>query len=330
VLRVGLTGGIGAGKSTVATELAGLGAVVLDADRVARDVVAPGTAGLSAVVREFGDRMLAPDASLDRPALAAVVFADPVRRRALEAITHPLIAARTRELLAAVPPDAIVVHDVPLLVERRMGAGYHLVVVASAPEPVRVARLVELRGMSATDARSRVAAQASDARRRAAADVWIDTDRDQMRVAADVRSLWSDRFIPFERNVRQAIGVIRPEPVGECVYDPGWPATAARLADRVAAAAGDLGRGVEHIGRTAVPGMAADGVIDLQLGVDSLDDADAVAADLARGGFPAADPGPGQRVERRHVGADPAVPVRLYLRVVGGPTWRAGADDGGR
>ena len=117
MLRIGLTGGIGSGKSTVAGLLAGRGAVVVDADRLAREVVAPGTPGLAAVVEEFGPQVLAADGSLDRPALAAVVFADPAARARLDAVVHPLVRARAAEATAAAPPDAVLVQDVPLLVE---------------------------------------------------------------------------------------------------------------------------------------------------------------------------------------------------------------------
>ena len=149
MLRTGLTGGTGSGKSTVAHRLGERGAFVVDADVLAREVVAPGSEGLAAVVQEFGPEVLAPDGALDRTALAAVVFGDDGRRRALEAITHPLIAHRTGELVAAAPDDAVLVHDVPLLVEKRMGAGYHLVVVVDAPVEDRVRRLVG-RGMPET------------------------------------------------------------------------------------------------------------------------------------------------------------------------------------
>ena len=174
MLRVGLTGGIGSGKSTVAQRFSALGAVVVDADVLAREVVAPGSEGLGLVSGRFGDRVLAPDGGLDRAALGAIVFADPSARRALEEITHPLIARRTGELFAAAPTDAVVVHDVPLLVEKHMGPGYHLVVVVDADEQVRLDRLVQTRGMDVEDARRRIAAQASEQERRAAADVWLD------------------------------------------------------------------------------------------------------------------------------------------------------------
>ena len=154
MLRVGLTGGIGSGKSTVAQRLSQLGATVIDADLLAREVVAPGSRGLAAIVDRFGDAVLDDDGALNRPALGALVFSDEGSRRDLEAITHPLIADRTRELVAAAPPGAVVVHDVPLLVEKHYGPRYHLVVVVGSEEQTRVKRLMRTRGMTEDDARS--------------------------------------------------------------------------------------------------------------------------------------------------------------------------------
>src|SRR5688572_9341320 len=147
MLRVGLTGGIGSGKSTVSAQLAALGAVVVDADAVARDVVRPGTPALVAVAERFGRELVAPDGTLDRPALGRVVFTDRAALADLEAITHPAIRARTAQLMAAAPPDAVVVHDMPLIVEQGLAPAYHLAVVVGAGEELRVRRLVEQRGM---------------------------------------------------------------------------------------------------------------------------------------------------------------------------------------
>jgi dephospho-CoA kinase len=190
---VGLTGGAGAGKSTVAARLRELGAVVIDADALAREELEPGSDGLAEVVKAFGDGVLHPDGSLDRAALAAVVFADPERRRRLEAITHPRIAGRTSELLADAPADAVVVHDIPLLVEKAMAPAYDLVVVVDAPEEERVRRLVR-RGLPEDDARARIAAQATRADRKAVADVWLENNgsADELRAAVD--ALWKDRL----------------------------------------------------------------------------------------------------------------------------------------
>ena len=177
-MKVAVTGGIGSGKSAVSARLAARGAVVVDADAIAREVVEPGTPGLAEVVAEFGASVLRDDGSLDRPTMAAIVFSDPERRRALEAIVHPLVAARSAELLAAAPAGAVVVYDVPLLAEtmsttRSTGHGFDAVVVVTAPRDVRVRRLVG-RGLSAADAEARIDAQASDEERLALADHVVD------------------------------------------------------------------------------------------------------------------------------------------------------------
>ena len=183
MLRIGLTGGIGSGKSTVAALLVERGAVLVDADRIAREVVAPGTPGLAAVAEAFGDDVLADDGALDRPALAAIVFADPQARARLDAIVHPLVRARAAELVAAAPADAIVVNDVPLLVETGQAGSYDLVVVVEAELETRVARLVR-RGLTVDDARARIAAQATDEQRRAVADVVLDNSGTPEELAA--------------------------------------------------------------------------------------------------------------------------------------------------
>jgi dephospho-CoA kinase len=192
VLRIGLTGGIGSGKSTVSRLLGEHGAVVVDADVIAREVVAPGTPGLAAIVEAFGPTVLAADGSLDRPGLAAVVFADPQTRRRLDGIVHPLVRARAGELEAAAPADAVVVHDVPLLAETGQGSSYDLVVVVEADPAVRVARLVQ-RGLTADDARARIAVQATDEQRRAIADVVLDNSGTPERLAEQVDRFWSER-----------------------------------------------------------------------------------------------------------------------------------------
>ena len=195
MLRIGLTGGIGSGKSTVAVLLAERGARIVDADRIAREVVEPGTPGLAAVVAEFGDEVLTPEGALDRPALAAIVFGDPAARARLDAVVHPLVRARAAELVAAAPPDAVVVQDVPLLVETGQAGSYDLVLVVQTDEPIRVARLVD-RGLSAVDARARIASQATDEQRRAVADVVLHNDGDRAALAAQVARFWIDRVQP--------------------------------------------------------------------------------------------------------------------------------------
>ena len=191
-LQVGLTGGIGSGKSEVTRLLAARGAVVVDSDLLAREAVAPGTPGLAAVVDEFGTGVLAPDGSLDRAALGRLVFADPRRRAALETIVHPYVRRRSAEIAHAAPPGAVVVHDVPLLVEKDLQRLYDLVVVVDADEDEQVRRLVGRRGMSEADARARVAAQASRERRLAAADLVVANDGDLAALRDRVSTLWDE------------------------------------------------------------------------------------------------------------------------------------------
>ncbi len=187
--RVGLTGGIGSGKSTVAQMFADLGASVVDADAIAREVVAPGSEGLAELVEQFGSQILTDNGDLDRAAVAAVVFSDPSARERLNAIVHPLIARRTTELIAAIPQDAVLVHDVPLLVELGMQATYDLVVVVDAPDDVRIQRLVQ-RGLDEDDARARIAAQASRDERLAVADVIIENTGDLDDLRTQVKAAW--------------------------------------------------------------------------------------------------------------------------------------------
>ena len=329
MLRVGLTGGIGAGKSTVANRLAEHGAVLVDSDRIAREVVEPGTEGLARLVEEFGAGILAADGSLDRPVLAAKAFADDESRRRLNAIVHPLVGARTGELMAAAKPDSVVVHDIPLLVENGLATAYHLVVIVDAPVEVRVRRLVSARGMAEDDARARIRAQASTEQRRAVADVWLDNGGAEDAVLAEVDALWADRLVPFEANVR----LRRPRPPMSpkiAGYDLTWPAQAERVLARVRAAAGELVRRADHIGSTAIPGLPAKDVLDLQLTVSALDDADTLRELLGDAGFPRlagdwcddAQDGGEPWPKRLHVGADPKRPVNLHVRSVETPAWR--------
>lgn len=193
-LHVGLTGGIGSGKSTVAQLLGGLGAVVVDLDEVARDVVAPGTDGLARVAAAFPGAVTGGE--LDRAALARIVFAEPAARERLEAITHPLIHAEAERRTADLPGDAVVVHDVPLLVEKDLGDRYDVVVVVAAPEAVRRARLRAGRGMDNAAIDARLHAQADDAARRAVADVWVDNGGGLEELRDTVRDLWQHVLLP--------------------------------------------------------------------------------------------------------------------------------------
>jgi dephospho-CoA kinase len=196
---VGLSGGIGAGKSVVAERLAELGAVVIDADRLAREVVRPGTDGLAEVVAAFGTGVLGPDGALDRPALGRLVFADDEARRRLEGIIHPRVRARTAELVAAAPPDAVVVNDVPLLVEAGLAAGFEIVIMVIADEETRVRRLVATRGMTEAEARSRIRAQATDDQRCEVADVVIENDGTVAELRDKVDAVWQERLLPAAR-----------------------------------------------------------------------------------------------------------------------------------
>ena len=192
MLKVGLTGGIGAGKSEVSRLLVECGAVLIDADRIAREVVAPGTPGLAAVVEAFGTEVLAPDGSLDRPGLGSIVFADPEKLAVLNSIVHPLVGARSRELESAAPVDAVVVHDVPLLTENGLAPLYDVVVVVDASPETQLDRLVRLRGMTENDARARMAAQATREKRREIADVVIDNDVPLPELEQRVKDVWAD------------------------------------------------------------------------------------------------------------------------------------------
>ncbi|MFD4525299.1 dephospho-CoA kinase [Streptomyces sp. NPDC058470] len=192
MLKVGLTGGIGAGKSEVSRLLVEQGAVLIDADRIAREVVAPGTPGLAAVVDAFGEDVLAPDGSLDRPKLGSIVFADPEKLAVLNSIVHPLVGARSRDLENAASQDAVVVHDVPLLAENGLAALYDLVIVVDASPQTQLDRLIRLRGMTQADARARMAAQATRDKRLEIADVVIDNDVPLQELEQRVRDVWAD------------------------------------------------------------------------------------------------------------------------------------------
>jgi len=173
-MRVGLTGGVASGKSTVAAMLEELGAVVIDADALAREVVAKGTPGLAAVVEEFGEELLGPDGELDRPAMGRLVFGDESARRRLEAIVHPLVFERIVELEEQAPADAVVVHDIPLLAENGRAGDFDAVIVVDAPEELQLQRMTGDRGWTEEDARSRIRAQATREERRAIATHLIE------------------------------------------------------------------------------------------------------------------------------------------------------------
>ncbi|MFT4262805.1 MAG: dephospho-CoA kinase [Nocardioides sp.] len=173
-MRVGLTGGIASGKSTVSRILAELGAVIVDSDLIAREVVAPGTPGLEQVVAAFGPEVLTASGEMDRAAVGAIVFADPAKRQILEGIVWPLVAERSRELVEAAPAGALVVHDIPLLVETGQQGSFDAVIVVDVPTEVQVERMVRDRGMSREDAEARIAAQLPREQRLAAATYVVE------------------------------------------------------------------------------------------------------------------------------------------------------------
>lgn len=188
-MNVGLTGGLGSGKSTVAALLGERGAVIIDADVVAREVVRAGTPGFAAVVARFGPGVVGPDGELDRAALARIVFADGAALDELNAIVHPLVGSRSAELAAAVPPGAVVVHDIPLLAENGLADRFDTVVVVEADREIRLARLAE-RGLTRAEAEARMAAQATDEQRRAIADEIVRNDDDLDSLARQIDRLW--------------------------------------------------------------------------------------------------------------------------------------------
>lgn len=197
MLNVGLTGGIAAGKSAVARMLVDRGAVLIDADAIARAVVAPGTPGLEAVVAAFGPGILAADGSLDRPALGALVFADAAAREKLNSIVHPLVRAEAARLRAAAPAGAVIVQDIPLLVETGQGKDFDKVLVVAAPLAERLRRMVEDRGMAEADALARIAAQATDEQRAAVADAVINNSGTLEQLHQRVNEIWETHIAPF-------------------------------------------------------------------------------------------------------------------------------------
>lgn len=338
MLRIGLTGGIGAGKSAVSSTFAQCGAVIVDGDVIAREVVQPGTEGLAALVEAFGADILLPDGSLDRPALAAKAFRDDEARRALNGIVHPLVGKRRAEIIASVPEDSVVVEDIPLLVESGMAPLFPLVVIVYADVEVRLRRLVDLRGMAEDDARARIAAQASDEQRRAVADIWLDNSGSPAELAQRAQDVWDNRIVPFAHNLsarRIARGPARLVPP-----DPSWPEQAQRILNRLKTTCGHRALRVDHIGSTAVPGLAAKDVIDMQITVESLAVADELAEPLLSAGYPRieriaddvaksaarstvdrydGDDDPALWSKRTHASADPGRPTNVHIRVDGWP-----------
>jgi len=329
MLRIGLTGGIGAGKSTVSSTFSELGGIVVDGDVIAREVVEPGTEGLAALVEAFGSEILLPDGALNRPALAAVAFPDDEKRATLNGIVHPLVGKRRAELIEAAPADAVIIEDIPLLVESQMASLFPLVIVVDADPEVRVARLTQHRGFTEADARARIAAQASEEQRRAVADVWLDNSGTADQLVATARALWHDRIEPFADNLEQSTPAQSPPRLVPA--DPTWPAQAGRIVARLRTACGHRAVRVDHIGSTAVPGLDAKDVVDVQVTVTSLDVADELADALLAAGYPRVD-GVTDDVahtddaaswrKRLHASGDPGRPTNVHLRVDGWPNQR--------
>jgi dephospho-CoA kinase len=337
MLRIGLTGGIGAGKSTVSATFAECGGVIVDADVIAREVVEPGTEGLANLVDAFGEDILRSDGALDRSALAAKAFGDEDRRATLNGIVHPLVARRRAEIIAATSEDEVIVEDIPLLVESHMAPLFPLVVIVHADPETRVTRLVT-RGMTGADARARIQAQASEEQRRAVADVWLDNSGSPGELMERARELWYQRILPFAHNLRERRTVSAPPTVVPA--DPTWPPQARRIIERLKTACGHQAVRVDHIGSTAVPGLDAKDVIDVQVTVASLAVADQIADALTHAGYPRIDritadvaksdarstvaefdhtDDPALWQKRIHASADPGRPTHVHVRVDGWP-----------
>jgi dephospho-CoA kinase len=338
MLRIGLTGGIGAGKSVLSATFAQCGGIIVDGDVIAREVVEPGTEGLTSLVDAFGDDILLPDGALDRPALAAKAFRDSEARERLNGIVHPLVGKRRAEIIAAVHDDAVVVEDIPLLVESGMAPLFPLVVIVHADVDVRLRRLVEQRGMPEEDARARIAAQADDEQRRAVADIWLDNSGTQDDLVVRAHDVWNNRILPFAHNLTQR--QIARAPAQLVPADPTWPEQAQRIVNRLKTACGHRALRIDHIGSTAVPDYDAKDVIDIQITVESLAVADELAELLLSSGYPriehittdVAKAGARSTVahydhardlslwdKRIHASADPGRPTNVHIRVDGWP-----------
>lgn len=337
MLRVGVTGGIGSGKSTVARRLAELGAVVIDADQVAREIMDPGEPVLDEVRQRFGDGVLRPDGALDRARLAAIVFTDPEALAALDAITGPAIARRVAQRRSAVPAGLVSVFDMPLLVERGLWVREHVSIAVETELETRVRRLVEQRGLDEQDARNRVTAQASDAQRRAACDVVLPNDGTPEELAAAVDVLWRDRLAPWNDNLVHGRASRRPDRGAVVAPRRDWGERGGRFVAKLAHALRDISAvtEVEHIGSTSVPELPAKDVLDIQVGIRGLRAADEppFAAAMLEAGLlrfpdltadsphpPGSDPtGWGKRV---YGSTDPATIAHVHVRETGSAGWR--------
>jgi dephospho-CoA kinase len=325
MLRIGLTGGIGAGKSTVSAAFAECGGIIVDGDVIAREVVEPGTEGLSQLVEAFGEDILLPDGALNRPALAARAFVDDEKRATLNGIVHPLVARRREEILDAVHEDAVVVEDIPLLVETGLAPLFPLVVVVTADMETRVTRVVA-RGMDEADARARIKAQAPEEQRRAIADALLDNSGSHGQLVEKARDVWYNRVLPLAHNIRMRH--CAPTAYQLVHYQPTWPDDARRIIKRIEMACGAKALRIDHIGSTAVPGMDAKDIIDIQVTVASLEVADELNNPLAKVGYPRLEhitsdtphtEDPAMWRKRIHCAADPGRPANIHVRVDGWP-----------
>lgn len=338
MLRIGLTGGIGAGKSALSSTFAQYGAVIVDGDVIAREVVEPGTEGLASLVEAFGSDILLPDGSLDRPALAAKAFRDDEARKTLNGIVHPLVGNRRSEIIASVPEDSVVVEDIPLLVESGMAPLFPLVVIVYADVEARLRRLVDQRGMPEDDARARIAAQASDEQRRAVADIWLDNSGSTEELEQRAHDVWNNRIVPFAHNL--SAHQIARAPARLVPPDRSWADQAQRIVNRLRTNCGHRALRVDHIGSTAVPDLAAKDVIDVQITVESLAVADELVEPLLSAGYPRLEhitedvakndarstverydhtDDPALWFKRIHASADPGRPTNVHIRVDGWP-----------
>lgn len=277
-----------------------------------------------------------PDGALNRPALAAIAFSDEEKRATLNGIVHPLVAHRRSELIDAADEEAVIVEDIPLLVESQMAPMFPLVVIVHADEEVRVKRLIEYRHFTEEDARARIAAQAGEEQRRAVADVWLDNSGSAGELVEKARALWHERIQPFARNLEA--GTPAKSEARLVPSDPSWPAQAQRILARLRTACGHRASRIDHIGSTAVPGLDAKDVIDVQVTVASLEVADGLADALLGAGYvrtpvttDISKPDPRSTVaefdheggdgwlKRLYCSADPGRPTNVHVRVDGRP-----------
>lgn len=283
------------------------GAIIVDGDVIAREVVEPGTGGLARLVEAFGAEILLPDGALNRPALAAVAFSDDEKRATLNGIVHPLVGQRRAEIIAAASTsgEVVIVEDIPLLVESQMAPLFPLVLVVHADVETRVTRLTELRGMPEADARARIAAQASEEQRRVVADVWLENSGDQQVLKDLAEQLWEHRILPFAQNLQRGTPV--PAPVESVPFDPSWADQAGRIVARLQTACGHRARSVEHVGPTAVPGTDTPDVIDIKVTVDAQSVDELPGALRGVGYLPVGGTGD-------YASADPGRPTNVYVR----------------